>query len=87
MNIASIEQKAISVREHSQRLADELSSPGARGLAIVAQSQVAVMIDVQSLRGGGVRDAKMLEGLVERVMATMGQTKDNLEMVGRGCGK
>ncbi|KAJ4379568.1 hypothetical protein N0V86_004749 [Didymella sp. IMI 355093] len=85
INIASIEQKAISVRERSQRLADELSSPSAMGLATIAQWQVAVMIDVQSLKGGGVRETKILEGLVGRVMATMDQTEGNLKMVGRGC--
>lgn len=54
---------------------------------MVAQSQVAVMIDVQSLKGGGDADTKMLQSLVERVKNAMAQNEENLKTVDKGCGK
>jgi hypothetical protein len=87
VSIVSTEQKAIAVRERSQRLADELNSPSAMGLAIVAQAQVAAMIDVQSLQGGVDADMKMLQSLVERVKTAMTQNEENLRVVDKGCGK
>lgn len=87
ISIASTKQKAIAVRERSQRLADELSSPSATGLAIVAQSQVAVMIDMKSLKGGGEDDTKILQSSVGRVKDAMAQNEENLKMADRGCGK
>ncbi|KAF1350591.1 hypothetical protein EJ07DRAFT_138344 [Lizonia empirigonia] len=83
--VAATQQKAIAVRERNQRLADELSSPSAMGLALVAQSQAAVMIDMKSLTGGGERDASMLDGLVKRVMDAMAQNGANLKVVDGAC--
>ena len=57
------------------------------GLAMVAQAQVATMIDVQSLKGGGDADVKMLQSLVERVRNAMTQNEENLRVVDKGCGK
>lgn len=57
------------------------------GLAMVAQSQVAVMIDMQSLKGGGEGDAKILQSLVRRVQDAMTQNEQNLKAVDGGCGK
>lgn len=57
------------------------------GLAIVAQSQVAVMIDMKSLTGGGGSDSMMLESLVGRVKEAMAQNGENLKMAGQGCGR
>jgi hypothetical protein len=87
ISVISTEQKAIAVRERSQRLADELNSPSAMGLAIVAQSQVAAMIDVQNLKGGGDAEIKMLQSLVERVKNAMIQNEENLRVVNKGCRK
>jgi hypothetical protein len=87
ISVISTEHKAIAVRERSQRLADELNSPSAMGLAIVAQSQVAAMIDVQSLKGGGDAEIKMLQSLVERVKNAMTQNEENLRVVNKGCRK
>jgi hypothetical protein len=87
ISVASTQEKAIAVRERNQRLADELSSPSAMGLAIVAQSQVAVMIDMKSLTGGGESDSEMLKSLVGRVKEAMAQNGENLKMVDQGCGR
>ena len=57
------------------------------GLAMVAQTQVAAMIDVQSLKGGGDADMKMLKSLVERVKHAMTQNEENLRVVDKDCGK
>lgn len=84
--LATTQQKAIGVRERNQRLADELSSPSAMGLAMVAQTQVAVMLDVQSLKGEK-EDEQMLGKLVDRVKEAMSQNAENLKMVELGCGK
>ncbi|UPX18687.1 uncharacterized protein EKO05_0008979 [Ascochyta rabiei] len=85
IDLAATLQKAIAVRENNQRLADDLASPSARGLAVVAQSQVAVMIDMMNLKGGGESDSKMLEGLVGRVKDAMAQNRENLKMADGGC--
>ncbi|KAF2627167.1 hypothetical protein BU25DRAFT_308697, partial [Macroventuria anomochaeta] len=77
-SITITQLKAIAVRERNQRLADELNSPSAKGLAIVAQSQVAVMIDMNSVKGGGEGDAKLLGELVMRVRYAMAQNGENL---------
>lgn len=87
MSTVATQQKAIAVRERNQRLADELNSPSAMGLAIVAQSQVAAMIDVQSLKPGSESDAKMLDGLVQRVKEAMAQNAANLRMADAGCSR
>lgn len=55
------------------------------GLAMVAQYQVAAMIDVQSLKGGGDADAKMLQSLAERVKNAMMQNAENLKVAEKGC--
>ncbi|KAJ4990536.1 hypothetical protein SVAN01_03983 [Stagonosporopsis vannaccii] len=86
ISLAATQQKAIAVRERNQQLADELSSPSAMGLAMVAQTQVAVMLDVQSLTGAE-EDKQMLGKLVDRVKSAMSQNEENLKMVDMGCGK
>ncbi|KAF1923868.1 uncharacterized protein M421DRAFT_425366 [Didymella exigua CBS 183.55] len=87
ISIVSAELKAIAIRERSQILADELSSPSAKGLAMVAQSQAAVMIDMQSLKEGREGDTKMLESLVRRVKDAMIQEEKNLNVADGECGK
>lgn len=87
ISITAIQQKAIPVRERNQRLADELSSPSAMGLAMVAQSQVSVMIDMKSLTGGGDADKRILEILLGKVQEAMSQNEENLKMVDMGCRK
>lgn len=52
---------------------------------MVAQYQVAAMIDVQSLKGGGDADAKMLQSLAERVKNAMMQNAENLKVAEKGC--
>ncbi|XPS77057.1 hypothetical protein M3J09_009093 [Ascochyta lentis] len=84
IDLAATQQKAVAVRERNQRLADDLASPSAMGLAIVAQSQATVMIDTKGLIGGG-SDAKILEGLVGRVKDAMAQNMQNLKMADGGC--
>lgn len=86
ISITTTQQKGIAVRERNQRLADELNSPSAMGLAIVAQSQVAVMIDTKILEGDGKSDTKMLDSLVQRVEDAMTQNMANLKMANTGCG-
>ena len=86
ISLASTQQKAIAVRERNQRLADELGSPSAMGLAMVAQMQVAVMLDVQSLKGAE-GDEQMLGKLVDTVKGAMSQNEANLKMVDMGCGR
>ena len=51
----------------------------------MAQSQVATMIDVQSLKEGSASDTKMLDGLVERVRDAMAQNAANLKMADAGA--
>lgn len=86
ISITTTQQKGIAVRERNQRLADELNSPSAMGLAIVAQLQVAVMIDTKILEGDGKSDTKMLDSLVQRVEDAMTQNMANLKMANTGCG-
>jgi len=56
------------------------------GLAMVAQMQVAVMLDVQSLKGAE-GDEQMLGKLVDTVKGAMSQNEANLKMVDMGCGR
>ena len=85
--MADTQNKAIAVRERNQRLADELQSPGAKGLARVAQMQVSVMLDAKSLKGSGAGDAKMLGALVTRTKDAMALNEENVKMVEKGCVK
>lgn len=55
------------------------------GLAMVAQSQVATMIDVQNLKEGSESDLKVLDSLIERVKDAMAQNAANLKMADAGC--
>lgn len=56
------------------------------GLAMVAQMQVTVMLDVQSLKGAE-EDEQMLGKLAYTVKRAMSQNEDNLKMVDIGCGR
>jgi hypothetical protein len=56
------------------------------GLAIVAQSQVSDMINIQSLQGGE-GDAKILDMLVKNVQDAMTQNQMNLKMANSQCPK
>jgi hypothetical protein len=85
--LADTQNKAIAVRERNQRLADDLQSPGAKGLARVAQMQVSVMLDAKSLKGSGAGDAKKLGELVTRTKDAMTLNEENVRMVEKGCGK
>ena len=75
------------MRERNQRLADELQSPAAKGLARVAQMQVSVMLDAKSLKGSGAGGEKMLGELVTRTKDAMALNEENVKMVEKGCGK
>lgn len=82
ISVADTQDKGIAVRERNQRLADELESPSAKGLAQVAQMQVATMLDVRGLKQG---DMKMLDDLVKRVEGAMKLNKENLKVAESGC--
>ena len=76
------------MRERNQRLADELQSPGAKGLARVAQMQNSVMLDVKGLKGSGEGEEKKVLGeLVTRTMDAMKLNEENVKVVEKGCGK
>ncbi|KAF3003704.1 hypothetical protein E8E13_009026 [Curvularia kusanoi] len=87
MALADTQNKGIAVRERNQRLADDLQSPSAKGLARVAQEQVTVMLKAKSLKGNGADDLKMLTDLVTRTKDAMTMNEDNIKMVEHGCGK
>ncbi|OSS45054.1 hypothetical protein B5807_09220 [Epicoccum nigrum] len=85
--LADTQKKGVTVRERNQRLADDLQSPGAKGLARVAQMQVSVMLDAKSLKGSGAGDVKMLGELVTRTTDAMALNEENIKTVESGCGK
>lgn len=87
MALADTQNKGIAVRERNQRLADDLQSPSAKGLARVAQEQVTVMLKAKSLKGNGADDMKMLTDLVTMTKDAMTMNEDNIKTVELGCGK
>ncbi|KAF2185762.1 hypothetical protein K469DRAFT_631665 [Zopfia rhizophila CBS 207.26] len=65
--VLDIQTKGIQIRAENQKIAAQLNSPAASGLAVVAMAQVLEMMQVQMLKGGGNNDVKLLNMLVKEV--------------------
>ncbi|KAF2705499.1 hypothetical protein K504DRAFT_493942 [Pleomassaria siparia CBS 279.74] len=86
-NVLTIQQKGIDIRAQNQKLASELNSPAAQGLAVVAMAQVMEVMQVKSLTGSGPADAKTLQLLVTEVQGGTKQNMMNLMAAESACKK
>ncbi|KAH7092114.1 hypothetical protein FB567DRAFT_231124 [Paraphoma chrysanthemicola] len=85
--VLNIQAQGITIRAENQKLAGEISSPAADGLAVVAQAQVLEMSQVQSLKGTAADEAT-LQKLVQEVMDGTMQNQKNLAAAkGQACAK
>ncbi|KAH3978663.1 hypothetical protein HBI56_081240 [Parastagonospora nodorum] len=76
-SVLSIQQKGITIRAENQKLAAEIKSPAADGLAIVAGAQTKEMMQVMSLKGTAADEAT-LKLLVQEVQDGTKQNQKNL---------
>jgi hypothetical protein len=59
-SVLAIQQKGITIRQNNQKLAKEIKSPAADGLAIVAGAQTKEMLQVMGLKDGTAQNGKNL---------------------------
>jgi hypothetical protein len=86
-SVLSIQQKGITIRANNQKLAAEIKSPAADGLAVVAGAQTKEMMQVMSLKGTAA-DADTLKQLVQEVQDGTKQNEKNLATAkGQKCAK
>jgi hypothetical protein len=86
-SVLAIQQRGIDIRANNQKLAKEINSPAADGLAIVAGAQTKEIDQVRSLKGTSA-DAKTLGMLVTEVMDGTKQNQKNLAAAkGQTCAK
>jgi hypothetical protein len=76
-SVLGIQQKGIKIRSNNQKLAKEINSPAADGLAIVATAQVKEMSQVMGLNNTAA-DAATLKQLVQEVQDGTKQNEKNL---------
>jgi hypothetical protein len=76
-SVLAIQQKGITIRANNQKLAKEINSPAAAGLAIVAGAQVKEMTQVQGLKDTAA-DTATLKTLVQEVQDGTKQNQKNL---------
>ena len=76
-SVLSIQQQGINVRANNQKLAAQINSPAAAGLATVAMAQTTEMTQVQGLTGTAA-DASTLSTLVTEVQGGTQQNTKNL---------
>lgn len=76
-SVLRIQQQGINIRANNQKLAKEIKSPAASGLATVAMAQVKEMTQVQGLKGNEA-DANTLQQLVQEVQDGTKQNQKNL---------
>jgi hypothetical protein len=86
-SVLAIQQRGVDIRANNQKLAKEINSPAADGLAIVAGAQTKEIDQVKSLKGTS-GDAATLGMLVMEVMDGTKQNQKNLEAAkGQACAK
>jgi hypothetical protein len=76
-SVLGIQQKGIEIRSNNQKLAKEINSPAADGLAIVATAQVKEMTQVMGLNNTAA-DVGTLKQLVQEVQDGTKQNEKNL---------
>jgi hypothetical protein len=76
-SVLAIQQKGITIRANNQKLAKEINSPAAAGLAVVAGAQVKELTQVQGLNDTAA-DAATLMALVQEVQDGTKQNQKNL---------
>jgi len=85
-SVLAIQQKGITIREKNQKLAGEIKSPAADGLAVVAGAQTKEIEQVKGLKGTQA-DAGTLSMLVQEVRDGTKQNQMNLDAAkGQKCG-
>jgi hypothetical protein len=86
-SVLAIQQKGITIRQNNQKLAKEIKSPAADGLAIVAGAQTKEMLQVMGLKGTSA-DKDTLAMLKAEVMdGTMQNGKNLAAAKGQKCAK
>jgi hypothetical protein len=85
-SVLAIQQKGITIRAQNQKLAGQIKSPAADGLAIVAGAQTKELGQVKGLKGTQA-DASTLKMLVQEVQDGTKQNQMNLAAAkGQKCG-
>lgn len=83
----AIQKRGVDIRANNQKLAAQINSPAADGLAIVAGAQTKEIGQVQSLKGTAA-DAPTISMLVQEVMDGTMQNQKNLAAAkGQVCAK
>ncbi|KAG9192850.1 hypothetical protein G6011_11584 [Alternaria panax] len=87
-SVLAIQQRGIDIRANNQKLANEINSPAADGLAIVAGAQTKEIDQVRSLKGNAAADSATITMLVQEVMDGTKQNQKNLAAAkGQACAK
>jgi hypothetical protein len=87
-SVLAIQQRGVDIRANNQKLAKEINSPAADGLAIVAGAQTKEIDQVKSLKGNAAADGETIKMLVQEVMDGTMQNQKNLQAAkGQACAK
>ncbi|KAB2103077.1 hypothetical protein AG0111_0g8862 [Alternaria gaisen] len=87
-SVLAIQQRGVDIRANNQKLAKEINSPAADGLAIVAGAQTKEIDQVKSLKGNAAADGETIKMLVQEVMDGTMQNQKNLQAAkGQVCAK
>jgi hypothetical protein len=85
-SVLAIQQKGITIRQNNQKLAKEIKSPAADGLAIVAGAQTKEMLQVMGLKGTSA-DKDTLATLMKVMDGTAQNGKNLAAAQGQKCTK
>jgi hypothetical protein len=87
-SVLAIQQRGVDIRANNQKLAKEINSLAADGLAIVAGAQTKEIDQVKSLKGNAAADGETIKMLVQEVMDGTMQNQKNLQAAkGQACAK